>query len=113
MDLEQLMNVEALYKQPDLTLSELAVRLKTNTSYLSHCINLHMKCNFSDYINQLRVKEACRMISQMPAARLSIDQVASKVGFNSKSAFYTAFKKFTGVTPACFQKTWLNREISS
>jgi AraC-like DNA-binding protein len=104
MDLEQLMNVEALYNQPDLTLSELAVRLKTNTSYLSHCINQHMKCNFSDYINQLRVKEACRMIAQMPAARLSIDQVASKVGFNSKSAFYTAFKKFTGVTPACFQK---------
>ncbi len=102
--LNRLMNSQKPYINPGLTLGDLANQLDTNTAYLSQCINQKMKCNFHDYVNALRVKEACRVFQSDTARSLSVDQVADQVGFSSRSTFYIAFKKFTGITPAFYQK---------
>jgi YesN/AraC family two-component response regulator len=102
--LHLLMNNQKPYINPGLTLVELASMLGTNTAYLSQCINQTMKCNFHDYINSLRIKQACRIFQSETVRNLSIDQVADQVGFTSRSTFYFAFKKFTGITPAFYQK---------
>ncbi|MEI6753961.1 MAG: AraC family transcriptional regulator [Paludibacter sp.] len=95
---------EKVYTQKTLSLSELARQLDTNVNYLSQFINNHLKTNFNDYINEYRVKEACRIFKNDTIMKYTVDQVADMVGFSSRSTFYTTFKKFTGITPAFFQK---------
>jgi len=95
---------EKVYTQKTLSLTELARQLDTNVNYLSQYINNNLKTNFNDYINEYRVKEACRIFKNDSNMKCTVDQVADMVGFSSRSTFYTTFKKFTGITPAFFQK---------
>jgi len=95
---------EKVYTQKTLSLTELARQLDTNVNYLSQYINNNLKTNFNDYINEYRVIEACRIFKNDSNMKCTVDQVADMVGFSSRSTFYTTFKKFTGITPAFFQK---------
>ena len=92
------------YLNPRLTLSEVAEILNTNSQRLSQVINEKTGMNFNDYINKLRVEEAKILLTGSDYNNLTIDAIAMKSGFNSKSPFYTSFKKFTGMTPRQFIK---------
>jgi len=100
----ELMENQKVYTQKTLSLADLARQLETNVNYLSQFFNNQLETNFNDYINSLRVKEACRIFKNDTEMKFSVDQVADMVGFSSRSTFYTTFKKFAGVTPAFFQK---------
>lgn len=94
---------EQPFLNPDLNLDELAAMLGTNHTYLSSFINHHFGVNFNDYLNGLRVEHACILLLSK-GQQISIDQVYERSGFHSRSTFYAAFKKHTGVTPAAFLK---------
>lgn len=98
--LNNLMQAEKLYLDNALSLGELARKLNTNTTYLSKVINDVTGENFSNYLNNLRVKEACNLLSGSASRHLTIEAIAWQVGFHSKSSFNTAFKKFTSRTPS-------------
>ncbi len=104
VQLEELMVSKKPYLNKILTLNDLAALLHTNHTYLSALINQNYRINFNDYINQLRVRESCILISMVENQNLSIDHLANLSGFNSKSTFYSAFKKFTGMSPVVFIK---------
>lgn len=104
-NMERLMKSSKPYLNSKLTLSDLAGKLNTNQTYLSNFLNRQKNISFTDYINQLRVKEACRQLLLPKNSNLSVDALAAISGFNSKSTFYTAFRKVTGMTPAEFQKS--------
>jgi PAS domain S-box-containing protein len=101
--LREIMSQEALYKTSGLTLSDLAEKLETNKTYLSQAINSEYG-NFNEYLNRFRVIEACRLIQDGLDPRYSIDHLYSKVGFSSRTTFYIAFKRFTGVSPSRFRQ---------
>lgn len=103
--LEELIEVQRIFVNKELTLLELATILQTNKTYLSEFINSHYGLNFNEFINQQRVREACRLMMQPESDRLSFDQISEKCGFNSRSTFYAAFKKSTGMSPAAFSRT--------
>ena len=86
-----------LFLYPNLKVSDLAARLYTNRSYIYHAINVEMDTTFSDYINGLRIDYASRLLEEHP--ELQINDVITKSGFTSSSAFYRNFKKFKGITP--------------
>ena len=67
-------------------------------------INVLELQNFLDFINQKRIKRAEEMLGGPTFSQYTILAIAHEVGFNSKSAFYTAFKKFTGHTPTTYRK---------
>ena len=69
--------------------------------YLSHVINASFNQNFRDFINSYRIEESK---SRLVQDDMNILNIAYEVGFNSKSAFNTAFKKFTGMTPKEYRK---------
>jgi AraC-like DNA-binding protein len=106
-----LMEVEKFYLQKNITLSELADKLGTNATYLSQYINNQLKTNFNDYLNSQRIDEACRLFRRNTSLKYSVDQIADMVGFSSRTTFYTTFKKFTGITPAVFQKYILSSDL--
>jgi YesN/AraC family two-component response regulator len=103
-NLEHLMGAEKIFLNQELTLNELATLLQTNRTYLSGILNQQFGMNFNEYVNQFRVKEACRLILDTAAYNSSFDHILEKSGFHNKSTFYLAFKKFTGMSPATFLK---------
>lgn len=95
--IKKLVNDEKLFLYPNLKVSDLAIRLHSNRNYIYHAINVEMGVSFSDYINGLRVDYAARLLEANPD--LSVNDVMTKSGFTSSSAFYRNFKKFKGITP--------------
>ncbi len=100
--LTDLMQTEKVFLTKELSLDDLAKRLNTNRTYLSQFINDQFQSNFSNYVNEYRVKEARKILLQPAGKLLKIEAIAQDVGFNSKSSFNIAFKKFTGLTPSDF-----------
>lgn len=96
----QLMQNKQPYLQPDLTLSDLANQLKTNTSVLSQVINAGFNKNFNDFINGYRVEAYLEKIATPQYKHLTLLAVAFDCGFNSKTTFNRAFKKMTGKAPS-------------
>ena len=90
---------EQPWLEPELTLAELAHRLRTNTSLLSHVINTGCGQNFNDFVNSYRVAEAGRKLQDPRLAHYSLVGIALESGFNSKSTFNRVFKKLAGRTP--------------
>jgi len=92
-----------IYKDSNLTLNILAKHLNSTPHILSQLINEQLKYNFNDFINSYRVEEAKIMLSDKGKNNFTIASIAYDCGFNTLSAFNTAFKKFTGLTPSQFR----------
>ncbi|MFS4493564.1 helix-turn-helix domain-containing protein [Maribacter sp. 2308TA10-17] len=93
------------YLDPYLSLEKLSEELEISTSKLSMLINQLSGKNFSDYINSLRVTDAKKLLSNPDFEAYTIVSIGLECGFNSKSTFYSAFKKFTGQTPTAYRKS--------
>ena len=113
-ELLELMENKKIFLQNDLSLDDFAKQLNTNRTYISQIINDSFNTNFSNFINDYRVQEAKEIFLHASHKYLTIEAIAQKVGFNSKSSFNTAFKKFTGLTPSNFMEmnTKANKKIA-
>jgi AraC-like DNA-binding protein len=87
-----------------LKLNQLAKMIGTTPNSLSQVINEESEQNFYDFINGYRIDEAKKMIRDPANAQVTLLSIAYDAGFNSKSAFNAAFKKYTGMTPSQFRK---------
>ena len=96
------MQDEKLYLQPELNLSDIANRLKTNISVLSGVVNNVFGKNFNDFINEYRVKEFQERIQLLENKNITLLGIAFDCGFNSKATFNRSVKKFTGKAPKDF-----------
>ncbi|WP_027137159.1 helix-turn-helix domain-containing protein [Gaetbulibacter saemankumensis] len=92
-----------LYLDPLLSMESVASELGMSKSYFSKLINSYSDYNFSDFINSLRVKQAKKFLSNNEFSDYTIVAIGLECGFNSKSTFYSAFKKFTSETPSTFR----------
>lgn len=88
--------------QKNLTLERLAEQVGLPSRDLSSVINQHFQTNYTDFVNSLRIQQAKRLLSVQDES-LSIQNIFAQIGFNSKTAFNTAFKKHTGMTPSQFR----------
>jgi AraC-like DNA-binding protein len=98
--LQDKMQQGCLYLDSQLSLPRLASTMETTPHYLSQAINGKLGKNFFDFVNEYRIEEAKRRIGQADKGRLNVFAIALDSGFSSKSAFYTAFKRYTGMTPS-------------
>lgn len=108
--LEQLMESEELYKNPNLKLSDLAARMNIPAHQLSQLLNDNLGKSFSTYINEYRISEACEKIEN--GSYLKIEEIGYEVGFNSKSTFFSTFKKIKNTTPLLYKQTQTPSEPS-
>ena len=100
--LEQLMQEDKPYLDPNLTLPKLAQNIGISHHHLSQIINKNLNQNFFEFLNTYRIKEAQQQMLIPANERFNIATIAMNVGFNSISSFNTAFKKQTGNTPSQF-----------
>ena len=85
----------------DLSLSLLEDKLHISKYYISHLFGDKMNVSFNDYINQLRITEACRKLKYSDK---SITEISELVGFNTLRTFNRAFMKFVGMTPSEYRR---------
>lgn len=102
--LERIMLDEQVYLQPELTLPRLADAVDCSVNHLSQVINAGFEVSFFDYLNQHRIAHAKALLGNLDDRNAAILNVAFTVGFNSNSAFYAAFKKCVGQTPAQYRR---------
>lgn len=105
--LERLMQEEEVYKENLLTKERVADLLGTNRTYLSQVINEQTQQNFTQYINNYRINEAIRLLSD-PKNDILLKAVAAEVGFSSMSTFYKIFQNTVGIPP----KQYRNKVMS-
>jgi AraC-like DNA-binding protein len=106
--LERLMNTEELYKNPNLKLSDLALKMNISAHQLSQLLNDNLGKSFSTYINEYRIDEACEKIEN--GSYLKIEEIGYEVGFNSKSTFFSTFKKIKNTTPLLYKQSQMASE---
>jgi AraC-like DNA-binding protein len=97
--LEKYMADHSPFKNPKVSLSELASQIQIPSHLLSKIINDHYHQNFFDFINHYRIEEFKKMVIDPKNHNLTFLGLAYEVGFNSKTAFNRSFKKSTNQTP--------------
>lgn len=95
---------EKLYLDPELNIKELANKLEISLMDISQTINEKSGKGFFDFINGYRVDAFIEKIRMGEDKKYTFLVLAFECGFNSKSAFYNAFKKKTGKTPSQFKR---------
>lgn len=90
------------YLEEEVTLHSLALKIGFKEKHLSFIINKVVGQHFFDFINSYRIEEAKELLKKK---ELNIQQIMFEVGFNSKSSFNTAFKKYTSLTPSEYRKS--------
>lgn len=91
------------YREPELKVAELALRLSTSEHKLSRVITQELgERNFNQLINRYRIAEACRLLAGADSAR-SILEISGDCGFASLGPFNRAFKAATGRTPSAYR----------
>ena len=85
----------------NLSLSMLEEKLHLNKYYISHLFSGKLGLRFNDYINSLRISEACKLLTN---SDLSITDISEQVGFNTLRTFNRAFSKQTGFSPTEYRK---------
>gem|GEM_PF-732767 len=101
--LNRLFTDEKTYLESDLSLPKLAQRLNTSPHHLSQLLNDRLNLSFFDLLATHRIKAAQVLLHDPSLTHLKIDEIAERVGYNSPSAFHTAFKRLVGQTPAQFR----------
>lgn len=105
--LNNLLDENPLFLNPDLTMPQLAKHLTVSPNYLSQTLNNYLELSFFDFINKKRVDFAKKILSNPEKKNMSVIDIAIESAFNSRSAFYSAFKKHVGLTPIQFRNEQL------
>ncbi|MBX4906113.1 MULTISPECIES: AraC family transcriptional regulator [Rhizobium] len=98
---DALMEAKKLYRDANLNLDRLARKAGIPTRQISAAINRAMDKNVSQYVNDYRIGEACRLLS---ATKKSVTEVMFEVGFQTKSNFNREFKRVTNMTPVAWRQ---------
>lgn len=97
--LEQYMTSQKPYLQPRLSLADVSVATNIPPYLLSAVLNGVLGVDFRDYVNEQRVRHLCALLQRGDYSHLTLEGIGMEAGFSSKTTFYRAFQKYTGLTP--------------
>lgn len=88
-----------------VTLEDIAAYVKLSSFYFSKMFKIYAGKSFTEYLNEIRIKESCKMLAN-PA--LSIKEIADYVGFSNANYFSRVFKRIRDITPCEYRNKILN-----
>ena len=100
--LNELMDIQKIFTNNELTLKSLSELLMITPHQLSQILNDNKGVNFRTFINTYRINESQSLLREAPEK--GILEIAFAVGFNSKSVFNSAFQKSAGMSPREYRK---------
>lgn len=105
--LEKWIEKEKPYLNPEFQLIDLRQVLPMNRAYLSLFINTEYGCSFYQWVNDLRIKEAKRLMREQP--NIKVQDLAQQCGFSSSVVFSRVFIRETGIAPS----KWVDQSSNS
>lgn len=103
--INNVMNNVDVISRSDFSLNMLAQMVDSNTKYVSWVINYSYGKSFRIFLNEYRIREACkRLADQEHYGNLTLQAIYENLGYNSAASFIQAFKKENGMTPSTYQK---------
>ena len=96
--LEEWMEKERPYRNPDFKLVDLQAVLPMNRTYLSQFIHSEFGCNFYLFVNRYRIEEAKRLMADNPDMKMA--EISASCGFSSPSVFSRTFTSIAGQSPS-------------
>ena len=102
--LEKYVSEKKFYRDPNLKIEQLAKKMHVSYKNLSLVINELIGKTFTTLLNEYRVGEAKKIIAQNVDIE-SLEDIYTKVGFNSRSTFNRVFKSITGLTPTEYKES--------
>ncbi len=112
-NIEQIIKIQRIYTDPEITLPKVAALVNTSPHKVSHVINNRLGMSFNEYINLNRVNGIKEAILKPEYQTTKLAGLAFDYGFNSISAFNTAFRKFTNTTPSQYRKINQSQVVDS
>ncbi len=100
---------QGAYTDPTLTRRSLAEKLATNEKYLYYAVRKNLGVTVADYINDIRLEHACRLLAA-PADYHTVEEAAALSGFGSRNTFYRHFRRRYGITPNEFRLQCADKE---
>lgn len=98
-----LLEEEKIHHDASLSRNRVAEQLGISSGYLLQVIKENAGVSFSELINSYRIKDVKTMLKDPDFDKYSLLSIGLECGFNSKTSFYTNFKKETGLTPKEFK----------
>lgn len=89
------------YMDPSMGLNKISDEFQISESYFSHLFKEKTGVNFSTYLENIRMREAARLIKE---TNISLNELYISVGYNNANTFRRAFKKTYGVTPSSMRE---------
>ena len=102
------MEEDKAYLNPELNMDLLSEATGFPKYQITEVLNMDIGMNFFSFVNSYRIEDVKKMLLA-PNLKYSIEAIGYECGFNSKSSFYTVFKKITGMTPIAFRKNNLSQ----
>lgn len=102
-NLKTYFNKERPWLNPHLNIWDVAMQIGTNRSYISKVINENIGCNFNQFVNEYRIKEARKLLKKTP--EIPIAEISELSGFGSLNSFIRIFKTSENCTPTKFKKS--------
>jgi AraC-like DNA-binding protein len=99
------MDTNSFFTNNLASLSGLARQIGESPHHVSQVINEKMNMNFFEMLAYYRVEHAKKLIRNDKAGRITVEELAELVGYNSKSSFNSAFRKYTSKTPSEYRKS--------
>ena len=106
------MIVEKKFRDPKFTAQKLAEEIGTNTRYISAAVSLRFQQNYSALVARMRLYEAKYMLQDRSFDNLTVEDIATKVGFTTRQSFYASFYRFIGVTPRQYRLDNMKKQKS-
>lgn len=91
----------------DMTLEEITKKFNLSETQLDNFIKSHTGLKFSDYLNEVRIRHACALLSDTD---LKISEISNIIGYKSIKTFYRVFRSFKGFSPEEFRQYYYSDE---
>lgn len=102
--------IEENFADPDLSLKHLSDRFQISGKYASHLFKLEYDMKFVDFLVQLRMQQAERLLADTDE---TVQNIALQVGYANSITFGRVFKRITGVTPGEFRRLKMRPSVPS
>jgi AraC-like DNA-binding protein len=91
-----------MYSDTELTLYRVAEHVERPEKYISQLFKEITGVNFSDHLIKVRMDQAVILLKE---SNYTVDEIASRVGYNSSHSFRRAFKRLNGVSPSVYRQS--------
>lgn len=110
--LQELFEQKKIFLEKDINLVDLSKQLGTNKTTLSWIINTYLHKNLPSILNEYRINEAVKLLTDKNNNRYKMEVISEMSGYHNRQAFHVAFKKETGLTPSDFRKLSQGKNLS-